>query len=104
MVVGRDRRVAFLRAARAALPPGGPLLVSFMVRGPDQRRLHVTAAVASVVRRATGRKPADLGDDLAPLFVHRFTAAEIRDELTSAGFEMRSFAAKPYGHAVGIAI
>lgn len=104
LVVGRARRVAYLRAARAALPRGAPILLSFWVREPVQRRLNVTAAVATVVRRIVRRPPADLGDDLAPNFVHQFTAEEISGELASAGFEPRMVALEPYGHAVGIAV
>ena len=45
----------------------------------------------------------ELGDDLDPTFVHRFTQAEIADEMKMGGFELVYFREQPYGHAVGLA-
>lgn len=102
-IAGRDRRIAFLRGARAALRTGAPLLVSFFTWEDHRRELRLTAAAARVVRAARRAEPAELGDTLNPNFLHLFTRAEIEAELAAAGFDMAHFADQPYGHAVGVA-
>lgn len=103
LIPGRERRVAFLRTARAALPAGAPLLCSFFVRRPDARYFAILAATANAVRRLRGRERVEVGDTLAENFVHRFTREEVERELARGGFRMVSYAARPYGHAVAVA-
>jgi hypothetical protein len=95
--------VAFLRSARAALPEGAPLLLSFFTRPPGARYFATLAATANVVRRARRRELAEAGDTIAENFAHRFTRAEVERELALGGFRMVAFAARPYGHAVAVA-
>jgi hypothetical protein len=103
LLPGRARRVAFLSAARRALAPGDPLVLSFFPRVPE-RRDRIVAAVANVLRRLRGDEPVEVGDALVPNFVHRFTRAELESELAEAGFACERFAAEPYGHAVARAL
>lgn len=104
LIPGRDRRIAFLRAARRRVPEDAPLLCSFYVRNPDGLRYHtIVARVANVIRRIRRAEPADLGDAISNNYVHYFTRAEIEAELAAGGFRMISFAAQPYGHAVAVA-
>jgi hypothetical protein len=100
LIPGRQRRVAFLRAARARLAPGAPILVSFFVRSASERDYHRVAAIANVVRRVRGAELAQVGDTLRPNFVHAFAVDEIREELAAGCFELATFHAEPYGHAV----
>ena len=104
LIPGRERRLAFLRAARSALPAGAPLLCSFFTRPPDARYFAILAGTANAVRRLRRRESAEVGDTIAENFVHRFTRAEIERELTLGGFRMVAFAARPYGHAVAVAV
>lgn len=99
LIPGRERRVAFLRRLRDALPVGAPVLVSFFVRGNEATSVRI-ARVANVVRRLRRAEPVEVGDGLVPNFVHGFTEAEIAAELAEAGFALERYDNAPYGHAV----
>jgi hypothetical protein len=103
LIRGRDRRVALLRELRARVETGSPMLLSFFTRGPANVHLRIATAVGNLVRRVLGRERLDLGDYLEPNFVHGFVEDEIADELAAGGFELKSFVAAPYGHAVAVA-
>ncbi|HKG94525.1 MAG TPA: class I SAM-dependent methyltransferase [Gemmatimonadaceae bacterium] len=91
LIAGRERRVAFLRGIRPRLRDGAPLLISFFTRPFDAGRFRVVRMVAGAVRRLRGDEPVELGDDLAPNFVHRFTRAEVEAELAAGGFRLAGF-------------
>jgi hypothetical protein len=103
LIPGRRRRVEFLRGAREALEPGGPLLLSFFVR-PRSRYFSIVAAVAAPLRRLRRDDRVERGDALAPNFVPYFTRTEIEAELAAAGFDCLEYRTEPYGHAVARAI
>jgi hypothetical protein len=88
LVAGRESRTELLRGMRRLLTPDGPLLLSFFTRGKDDRRAERVARGAARVRRLLRGAEPELGDDLLPNFVHRFTRDEIEGELTSAGFRL----------------
>jgi hypothetical protein len=93
LIHGRARRIAFLRGARSRLEDGAPLLVSCFVRPVLGRELQRTVALADRLRMLAGRRePLELGDTLAPNRVRVFTLAQVIDEATAAGFEVRSHA------------
>jgi len=101
-IPGRARRVRFLDQLRRVLPPGGPLLVSFMTREEDSPSYRAIAAIANVVRRLRlSREPAEIGDTMHDTFDHHFKREEIEVELDAAGFDLVHHEAEPYGHAVG---
>ena len=77
LIQQRARRIEFLRQLRTHILAGGPLLISFFARSRDSRSLRITARIASMLRAVRGRPRAEVGDDLAPNFVHRFSEAEI---------------------------
>jgi hypothetical protein len=101
LVRGKKRRVSMLEGLRRRIMPGGPVLLSFYVRAPAERRFRLSAAVGNVVRLFFGNERVEVGDGLAPNFVHHFTETEIKDELEAAGFELVCFETSEYGHAVG---
>lgn len=101
LIPGAARRIAFLRDARAGLPAGAPIVLSFFTRRPGGRLTVASAALANVLRRVRGAERAEPGDGLVPNFTHWFTREEIERELTEAGFELVHFSEQPYGHAVG---
>jgi hypothetical protein len=103
LIPSRERRVAFLRAARGALPEGAPILCSFFVRSPGARYFDVVAVTANLVRRIRRAEPVEVGDTIGRNFVHRFTRDEIESELAAGGFRTVTFSARPYGHAVAVA-
>jgi hypothetical protein len=100
LIPGRSRRVAFLKAARERLVEGGPVLLSFFVRPPEDRSFDRLVATANRIRRLRGFEPAEVGDALCPNYAHFFTRAELEEELAEAGFEAVAFEERPYGHAV----
>jgi hypothetical protein len=106
LIPGRAQRIAFLHGMAALAEAGAPVLLSFFTRPPEHRRYPRVARVANVLRRLRRSERVEVGDDLVPNFVHRFTEDEIRAELDEGGFEMVAFAAEgrgPYdsGWAVG---
>ena len=61
------------------------------------------AAVGNLLRWMLRRPPLEVGDCLAPNYVHCFTEDQLRSELCQAGFELAFYGTKSYGHAVAIA-
>lgn len=109
LIAGRARRVRFLSGLRETVRDDAPVLVSFYTRPGDTPRLRGIARVAGTIRGALGREPVEVGDDLAPNYVHRFTRAEIEAELAAGGFRLVAFRPEgsgPYdsGYAVGRAV
>jgi len=109
-IIGRERRIAFLRDIRRQLVAGAPLLVSFLTRPPVSRRFKIAKALADFVRRLRSHEPIELGDELTHVgtFAHCFTQDEIVAELEAAGFAFDRFGAKDTGdvkdgYVVGIA-
>ncbi len=104
LIQGRQHRVAFLRQLRRRLAVGAPLLVSFFHRRGEERGDAWRTAIAGALRRLRRRPPPELGDALAPNFVHRFSRDEIAAELAEGGFEMAHHDTRDYGHAVALAM
>ncbi|MCP4660439.1 MAG: SAM-dependent methyltransferase [bacterium] len=103
LIQGRDKRVAFLRSLRDRVPARAPVLLSFHHRDPAPRRFKVIAAVGNLFRWILRRRRLDLGDALAPNYVHYFAKEEIASELRQAGFEMVFHGTEDYGRAVALA-
>lgn len=108
LVPGRAHRIAWLRALRAVVRPGGPLLLSFFTREGDGPYFRTVARVANALRRLRRAPPAEPGDALDPNFVHAFTRDEIAAEMAAGGFALRRFAPqgpgpRDSGWAVGVA-
>ena len=103
-IPGRARRISFLRAARAAVPAGAPLLASFWSVPRHTRYMKVVKLTATPGRLLLRGEPAELGDLLGPAFVHCFTPQEVRAECAAAGFECVTFEATPYARIVARAV
>jgi hypothetical protein len=103
LIQGREKRIGFLRQMRSQVKEGSPVLLSFFTRSYDSLYFRLVRAIANGFRRALRRDRLETGDDLAPNYVHYFTEKEIAAELREAGFEIRFYSDKQYGHAVGIA-
>lgn len=104
LVPGRARRVALLKALRAHVSPGAPVLLSFFTRPPGSRPHRWTARVANLFRAVLGRPRVEEGDTLGPNFHHDFTEDEVRAEMREGGWEPAFFSHLPTGHAVGRAV
>jgi hypothetical protein len=102
LIQGRQRRVEFLQELKSQATAGALILISFHVREPDSRHFHVVSVIATALRWLRRADRPELGDDLAPTFVHHFTEPEIAAELDQAGFNLEYFSSEPYGHAVGV--
>lgn len=98
-IVGRSRRIDYLRLARASLAAGAPLLLSFKLR-TDSRYFRLSAGIANAIRRLRRSPQVELGDVMMPTYLHLFTLGEISSELAAAGFEVERLEAVPYGYAV----
>src|SRR4051812_12300605 len=103
LIPGRERRIRFLQGARAAVPEGAALLLSFFTRSETDRLAVPAARLANAIRAVRGEERVEVGDALAPNFVHLFTRGEMERELRDGGFAMVAYEEQPYGHAVGVA-
>src|SRR5712692_3024321 len=88
-IVGRTKRLNFLRDLKSHLHPRAPLLLS-VGRRPHGSRYHIwiyqIARAIRMLRRSAD--PIELGDDLFDCFTHRFVESELQSELKEAGFEV----------------
>lgn len=100
---GSGRRTAFLRDARAGVGIGTPVLLSFFARSDTGPYFRTVAQVGSAVARMRRLPVVEVGDALAPNYVHYFTQHEVERELRGAGWRPVSYEADGYGRAVGIA-
>ena len=101
-IVGKARRIAFLKEAKEHLRPRSPVLLSFFTRVSDGPTFRWTKTIANLLRWIRpGAESVEMGDLLERTLNHRFTRDEVRAELEAAGFEMMHYAEEPYGHAVG---
>lgn len=103
-IVGRARRVAFLRQARLQVGAGAPLLVSVYTRPAGTLYHRVVHKVSTTLRRLLGREPTDLGDGFAPMYAHHFTRGELAAELAEGGFDLAAWNPVPFAHAVARAV
>jgi hypothetical protein len=103
LIQGRANRVQFLQQLRAKIVAGAPILISFY---HHSNKGHIyfksLVRVGNLCRRLLHRDLLEIGDDLAPEFVHYFDQTELESELKQAGFELALYGSKDYGHAVGI--
>lgn len=103
LIQGRKKRVAFLKQLRSQTEDQAPILLSFFTRSYDSLYFRLIRQVANALRWVLMREGVEIGDDLSPNYVHYFTEGEIGSELREAGFEIKLYSDKQYGHAVGIA-
>lgn len=103
LIRGRERRVRFLHDARASLAPGSPILLSFFVRAGDTLYFRTVARTGTAIARLRRAPAVELGDALAPNYVHYFTKSEIEEEMREAGWTLAAFGSRDYGYAVGTA-
>jgi hypothetical protein len=101
LVQTRRRRIALLKQLRVQTQEQGPILLSF---GTPSASYKISAFLANTIRRIIHREPMDVGDWLAPAYVHYFTQDEIASELSEGGFRLVHYSTAEYGHAVGIAV
>ena len=100
LIRGRQRRIEFLRQLRQHAKPGAPVLVSFFHRAGGTH-YRAAAAIGTALALVLRGERVEVGDFLAPNFVHYFTREELDGELRAGGFEPVLFATDEYGHAVG---
>src|SRR5918995_505614 len=105
LVQSRRQRIALLKQLRVQTQDQGPILLSFYWRsGTPSASYKISASLANMIRRIIHREPIDVGDWLAPAYVHYFTQDEIASELSEGGFRLVHYSTAEYGHAVGIAV
>ncbi|RMF96756.1 MAG: class I SAM-dependent methyltransferase [Candidatus Schekmanbacteria bacterium] len=100
----RESRVEFLKKIRRNIKTDGPLLLSFFVRKGNPKNFQLLTSMANIIRKLLGKKKIDVGDRLAPNFIHYFTKDEIEKELSCARFSLVEFSAKQYGYAIAKAV
>jgi len=91
-IVGRTKRINFLRELKSHLHPNGPLLLSVGRRPPGSRYYGLIYQLARAIRLLRGSADSiELGDDLLDCFTHRFVKDELSSELQEAGFEIVAY-------------
>nr|ARD09206.1 DivMT [Prochloron didemni] len=106
LIQGKERRIEFLRQLRTQAKKNSPVLLSFFCYSETTggRDFKAIAMIGNAFRRLLGRECLEVGDNLAPNYVHYFTKDEIASELQAGGFELKIYCTNQYGHAVGIAV
>jgi hypothetical protein len=104
LIQTQAKRLAFLQQLKTQLPANAPLLISFYAAPRKGRYYKVVMQVGNVFRSLLGRDRLELGDDLAPEYVHYFTRKDIDAEFKAAGFELKLYGTKSYGYAVGLVL
>jgi 2-polyprenyl-3-methyl-5-hydroxy-6-metoxy-1,4-benzoquinol methylase len=101
-IVGRPKRINFLRDLKTHLHPGAPLMLSVGRRPEGAQYYNWIYQIARAIRFLRGSADAtELGDDLLDCFTHRFVLSESRAELEEAGFAVLVSVEKPEIHIVG---
>jgi len=87
-IVGRTKRIRFLKDLKSHLTDDAPVLLS-VGRRPEGSRYYNLIYQTARALRLTGRSNSpELGDDPLDLYTHRFTEAELHAELQEAGFQV----------------
>jgi 2-polyprenyl-3-methyl-5-hydroxy-6-metoxy-1,4-benzoquinol methylase len=88
-IVGRTKRINFLRDLKNHLHPRAPLMLSVGRRPEGAQYYNWIYQIARAIRFLRGSADAiELGDDLLDCFTHRFVQSETRSELQEAGFKV----------------
>jgi hypothetical protein len=88
-IVGRAKRVNFLKDLKSLMTSGAPLLLSVGRRPQGSRYHQVIYQIAKVIRMIRGSQDSpEVGDDPLDCYTHLFTEAEVHAELRDAGFEV----------------
>ncbi|KAA5547229.1 class I SAM-dependent methyltransferase [Roseiconus nitratireducens] len=96
MIQGRDNRIHALRHAARVVRPGGRLLLHVHRRWASLRERHGVARLAGSAWRSLIRKGSEFGDwtyayrGLDNMFMHRFTARELKRDLGTAGWTVET--------------
>ena len=86
-IVGRTKRINFLRDLKNHLHPRAPLMLSVGRRPEGAQYYNWIYQIARAIRFLRGSADAiELGDDLLDCFTHRFVKSELRSDLQEAGF------------------
>lgn len=86
-IVGRNKRIDFLRDLKNHLHPRAPLMLSVGRRAEGAQYYNWIYQIARAIRFLRGSADAiELGDDLLDCFTHRFVQSETQSELQEAGF------------------
>jgi hypothetical protein len=100
-IVGRGKRINFLRDLKSHLHPRAPLLLSVGRRPEGAQYYNWIYQIARAIRFLRGGDDAiELGDDLLDCFTHRFEKSELQSELQEAGFTMLTSVETPEIYAV----
>jgi 2-polyprenyl-3-methyl-5-hydroxy-6-metoxy-1,4-benzoquinol methylase len=100
-IVGRGKRINFLRDLKSHLHPGAPLMLSVGRRLEGAQYYNWIYQIARAIRFLRGGDDAiELGDDLLDCFTHRFEESELHSELQEAGFTMLTSVETPEIYAV----
>lgn len=99
----RRTRLKLLSKLAGYLDPGKPILLSyFKNEGTAGFADKVQRSVASTMRRLRRQAALERGDVMDWNYRYRFTDDEIRDELSTAGFQPAMVSDEGYPHAVGL--
>jgi hypothetical protein len=104
LIQGREKRILLLKKLRKVIQAGSPILISFFVRSKSSTYFKLVCFFGNIIRFLFRQDRLEMGDNLAPNYVHHFTQEEIELELQASGFKLALYSTETYGHAVGIAI
>lgn len=100
-IKGRNKRIELLSQVADMLNDDGFILCSFWSTCTPTIMLKRIEKTGRFFARLTNNEMPELGDSLAPEFVHYFMKQEIIDEFAKSGFDLLYYNDECYAYAVG---
>jgi len=88
LMPGKKRRLSFLTGLYPFLHEKTPLMISFIGTKTKSRKDKIIKNVSNFFRIFSWKDKTELGDRLAPDFIHYFTEEEIKSELIQSGYKV----------------
>lgn len=87
-IPGIQKRLSFLAGLYPFLNNGGPLMITFIWVKKRNRRDKFIKNLSGFLKFGRSKRKIEMGDKLAPNFIHYFTKEEITGELAQSGYQV----------------